>query len=186
RVDDELQTDAEVARREPRPRGRDLASRGDGREKPEGLVRAGRVDAEEGPDRTCESDEDARRGDPGGGQARDPRSAQQDQDRADERREQVEPGAAGHPRSSESLSTSSERFRRLSATTRPSPTQTSDAAMAITPSAKIWPAPLCQWRASAISARLPALSISSSEGSTTVGFRPMGCPSAQVPARPAA
>ena len=41
------------------------------------------------------------------------------------------------------VSTSSERLRRLSATTRPSPTQTSEAAIAITASAKIWPAPLC-------------------------------------------
>ena len=113
------------------------------------------MDAEEGPDRAAEGDEDARRRDPGGGDAREPRPAEQDQDRAAERREQAEPGAAGHPRSSDSVSTSSERFRRLSATTRPSPTQTSEAATAITASAKIWPAPLCQWRESAISARLP-------------------------------
>src|SRR4029453_17157925 len=131
-------------------------------------------------------DEHARRRDPGGNGAREPRPAEQDQDRADERREQAEPGAAGHPRSSDRVSTSSERFRRLSATTRPSPTQTSDAATAITVSAKIWPAPLCQWRESAISARLPAFSISSSESSTMSVLRRMSTPSAPIPNRTAA
>src|SRR5260370_40742807 len=113
------------------------------------------MNTEERPDRTREGDEDARRPDPGGGDARDPRPAEQDEDRAAERGEQAEPGAvghAGHPRSSESVSTSSERFRRLSATTRPSPTQTSEAATAMTASAKIWPAPLCQWRERALTA----------------------------------
>ena len=60
---------------------------------------------------------------------------------AGERRRQAEPGAGDHPRSSESRSTSSASRRRCSATTRPSPTHTSDAATAITASAKIWPAP---------------------------------------------
>src|ERR1051325_10859983 len=98
--------------------------------------------SEEGPDRAAEGDEAARGRDPAGCDAWQLVPAEQDQDRAAERREQAEPGAAGHPRSSESVSTSSERFRRLSATTRPSPTQTSEAATAITASAKIWPAPL--------------------------------------------
>src|SRR5262249_8618128 len=113
-----------------------------------------RMHAEERPHRTTKGDEDARRRDPGGRDARDPRPAEQDQDRADERREQAEPGTAGHPRSSESVSTSSERCRRLRAPTRPRPTHTSEAAIAITVSARIWPAPLCHWRESAISARL--------------------------------
>src|SRR5581483_9325762 len=46
-----------------------------------------------------------------------------------------------HPRRLVSLSTSSTRCRRAIATIRPSPTTTSDAATAITDSAKIWPAP---------------------------------------------
>src|SRR6266487_6123015 len=91
------------------------------------------------PDRAPEGDEAADGRDPGGGDAGDPRAEQRDQDRAAERREQAEPGAAGHPRSSESVSTSSESCRRWSATTRPSPTHTSEAATAMTASAKIWP-----------------------------------------------
>ena len=72
------------------------------------------------------------------------------------------------------------------ATTRPSPTHTSDAATAITASAKIWPAPLCQWRENAISARLPPFSMISSESSTISGLRRMSTPSAPIPNRKAA
>src|SRR5205085_11710098 len=143
----------------------------------------------EGPDRAAEGDEDAGCGGPGGDGTRQPRSAEQDQDGAGERREQADPTAvrhARHPRSSESVSTSSESRRRLSATTRPRPTQTSEAATAITASAKIWPAPLCQWRESAISARLPPFSISSSERSTTSVLRRIRTPSAPMPNRKAA
>src|SRR4029077_1941568 len=172
-----------------RPRGRELAwARVDERRVPGPSLRGVglRMYAEEGPDRAAEGNEDARRCEPRRGDARDPRPEQRDQDRAPQRREQAKPAAVGHgghPRSSDRVSTSSERFRRLSATTRPSPTQTSEAATAITASAKIWPAPLCQWRESAISARLPALSISSSESSTTSVLRRIRTPSAPIPNR---
>ena len=50
------------------------------------------------------------------------------------------------------------RRLRLSATTRPSPTHTSEAATAITASAKIWPSPFPHRRANAIRARFDPLS----------------------------
>src|SRR4029078_12887237 len=133
RVDEQLQADVEVARLEPRPRGGDLP-----------VVPRGAAHAEEGPDRAAEGDEHTGRRDPGGCGPGEPRPPQQDQDRADEPREQADPRSSGHPRSSERVSTSSERSRRFSATTRPSPTQTSEATTANTESAKTWPAPLCQ------------------------------------------
>jgi hypothetical protein len=100
---------------------------------------------EERPDRTAEGDEHARRGDPGGDDARNPRPVRAGSGSC---RRAAQAGRAtlrrSSPRSSESRSTSSESRRRLRATTRPRPTQTSEAAIAITASAKIWPAPLCQ------------------------------------------
>src|SRR5579862_6140601 len=144
------------------------------------------VIAEEGPDRAAEGDEDARRRDPRGRAAGEPHPTEEDEDRRDERRQKAEPGTAGHPRSSDSRSTSSASFLRLIATTRPKPTQTSDAATAITARPKICPAPFAKWRENAMSARFPPFSISSSERRTMSGLRRMSTPSAPIPNRNAA
>ena len=60
---------------------------------------------------------------------------------------------------------------------------TSDAATAITASAKIWPAPLCAWRENAISARLAPFNMISSVSSTISGLRRSSTPSAPIPNR---
>ena len=113
-----------------------------------------------------------------GREARSLRPAEEDHDRRAERREQAEPGAGchapspakpappllassveptpAHPRSSESCRRRAS-FRRLIATTRPSPTQTSDAATAITVRPKIWPAPFAKWREKRDEREVPAV-----------------------------
>src|SRR5438093_4672881 len=66
------------------------------------------------------------------------------------------------------------------ATIRPSPTTTSEAATAITASAKICPAPPPCSRAKPIRARLAPLSMISSESRTISGLRRRSTPSAPV------
>src|SRR5436309_2911006 len=83
-VDEKWQADADVAGGEARPGGRDLT-----------VVPRLSAHAEKGPDRAAEGDEHAGSRNPGGGVPRQPRSAEQDEDRADKRREQAEPGTAG-------------------------------------------------------------------------------------------
>ena len=70
RVDEQLQADAEMSRLEPRPGCRDLAARVVAGQRAQACRLLRRVHAEEGPDRAAEGDEDARRRDPGGGDAR--------------------------------------------------------------------------------------------------------------------
>ena len=92
-------------------------------------------------------------------------------------------GRARRRRSSAQLrerSTSRARLRRWMRDDEPRPTTTSDAATAITASAKIWPAPLPALRANAISARFAPFSISSSESSTISGLRRTSTPSAPI------
>src|SRR5581483_7022808 len=175
RIDEHGQADLEAAALQPRPCGREVAA-------PVAL----RAQAEERPDRAGERDEDARRRDPAGRDARDAVAGEQDEQRPGERREQAEPRAGDHPRSSESSSTSSVSRLRWIATTRPSPTHTSDAATAITVSAKICPAPFPACRANAMRARFPPFSMISSESSTMIGLRRTRTPSAPVPKRNAA
>src|SRR5205814_768837 len=93
---------------------------------------------------------------------------------------------AAHPRSPVSWSTSSSSRRRPIATISPRPTTTSDAATAMTASAKICPSPPPCWRAKAISARFAPLSMISSESSTISGLRRSSTPSAPVEKRKAA
>ena len=82
--------------------------------------------------------------------------------------------------SSESWSTSSGSRRRKIATMIPRPTTTSQAATTITTSAKIWPSPLPHMRENAISARLPAFSISSRQSRITSGLRRVSTPAAPM------
>src|SRR5437660_3748789 len=77
------------------------------------------------------------------------------------------------------------RFRFI-ATTRPRPTTTSDAATAITASAKICPSPRPWWRENAIRARFAPLSMISSESRTISGLRRSRTPSAPTEKRKAA
>src|SRR5205823_5735245 len=109
-----------------------------------------------------------------------------DRQRRAERREQADPGGGDHPRRVRSLSTSKSSLRRAIATISPSPTTTSEAATAITVSAKICPSPRPWKRENAISARFAPLSISSSESSTISGLRRISTPSAPVKKRNAA
>ena len=75
-------------------------------------------------------------------------------------------------------------IRRLYiATIRPRPITTSQAATTITISANTWPSPVPVMREKAISARLPAFSISSSESSTTSGLRRVSTPVAPMQKR---
>src|SRR5689334_12002809 len=99
------------------------------------------VQPEERPDRPGERDEDGERREPACGAARDASPGERDRERAGQGRREAEPRSWDHPRSSDNWSTSRARLRRWIATTRPRPTHTSEAATAITASAKIWPAP---------------------------------------------
>src|SRR5580765_7590038 len=175
RVDQQLEVDTEIAAREPGPGARVLA-----------VMAALGVQVEESPDGAAEGDEDTGGRKPGGSAACELRPAKEDENRRHERREETDPPPVGHPRNSESRSTSSGSFLRLIATTRPRPTQTSDAATAITARPKICPSPFAKWRENAMSARLPPLSISSRERRTMSGFRRMRTPSAPIPNRKAA
>src|SRR5205823_2799569 len=106
------------------------------------MVAVGRVLAEqssEGRERTAERDEARGRRDVAGDDTRQARAAERDQDRTDERREQADPGTRDHPLRLFSRSTSRGTLRRFNATTRPSPTTTSDAATAITAIANTCP-----------------------------------------------
>ncbi len=126
RVDEDLEPDLELTGREPGERPREL----------EALLRLVTEQRDEGGDRAREADEDRERPDPAGRAPADAPAGEHDQEEPGKRGEQAEPAAAGgHPRSSERRSTSSASRRRLSATMRPSPTHTSDAATAITASA---------------------------------------------------
>src|SRR5205085_5204234 len=127
-----------------------------------------------------ERDEGREGGEVAGAAARDPVPEERDQEGRAERREQADPGGDDHPRSVRSLSTSRSRFRREMATIRPRPTTTSEAATAMTASAKICPAPFPWWRAKAISARFAPFSMISSERSTISGLRRRSTPSAPV------
>ena len=66
------------------------------------------------------------------------------------------------------------------ATMSPSPTTASEAATTMTARAKICPSPLPDWRAKAISARLPAFSMISSASSTISGLRRTSTPKAPI------
>src|SRR5215210_7570693 len=102
---------------------------------------ASRPVGEEHDDRGTRGDRDGQGGEVAGGAPREPRAGDRDQQQAGERREQADPGGGGHqPRSRLSRSTSSSRPLRDMATMRPRPTTTSEAATAMTVSAKIWPA----------------------------------------------
>src|SRR5205085_8412122 len=105
---------------------------------------------------------------------------ERDRHRTGERRDQADPGGDRHPRRKESLSTSRSSRRRASATIRPRPTTTSDAATAITASAKIWPLASPWWREKAIRARLAPLSMISSERSTINRLRRSSTPAAPI------
>src|SRR5512133_1692139 len=85
-----------------------------------------------------------------------------------------------------SLSTSRSMRLRAIATIRPRPTTTSEAATAITASAKICPVSSPWWRANVISARFAPLSMISSESRTISGLRRSSTPSAPVENRKAA
>src|SRR5829696_1245149 len=85
-----------------------------------------------------------------------------------------------HPLSTRSRSTSRSRRRRAIATIRPSPTTTSDAATAITASAKTWPVWSPCMRANEIRARLAALSMISSESRTISGLRRRSTPAVPI------
>src|SRR5829696_10102265 len=91
-----------------------------------------------------------------------------------------------HPLSTRSRSTSRSRRRRAIATIRPSPTTTSDAATAITASAKTWPVWSPCMRANEIRARLAALSMISSESRTISGLRRRSTPAVPIEKRIAA
>src|SRR5262245_58011531 len=81
------------------------------------------------------------------------------------------------------MSTSRARLRRAMATIRPSPTQTSEAATAITASAKIWPS-ISPWsRENPTKARFAALSMISSERSTISGLRRRSTPATPIAKR---
>src|SRR5262249_52519432 len=99
---------------------------------------------------------------------------------------QIQAPAIIYPRNVFSRSTSSAIRLRLIATTRPSPTTTSDAATAMTATANTWPAPSPRWRAYPIRARFPPLSMISSESRTIRGLRRSRTPSAPVQKRNAA
>src|SRR5207248_5356021 len=118
--------------------------------------------------------------------ARDAGSQQRDQERRGERRDEADPGGDDHPRRMESLSTSRSRRLRAIATIRPSPTTTSEAATAITASAKIWPLDSPCRRENAIRARFAPKSMSSGESSTISGLRRRRTPRAPVANRNAA
>src|SRR5262249_38219311 len=85
-----------------------------------------------------------------------------------------------HPRSVESLSTSSSSLRRWTATISPSPTTTSEAATAITASAKICPSRSAWFRENVINARFAPLSMISIESRTISGLRRSMTPSAPI------
>src|SRR5262249_41146667 len=85
-----------------------------------------------------------------------------------------------YPRSVFSRSTSSAIRFLFSATTRPRPTTTSDAATAMTAIANTWPAPSPRCRAYPIRARLAPLSMISSESRTISGLRRRSTPRAPV------
>src|SRR5215204_3417953 len=91
-----------------------------------------------------------------------------------------------HPRSVDSLSTSSSSRRRCTATIRPRPTTTSEAATAITASANTCPSNSPWWRENVISARFAPLSMISSERRTISGLRRSITPSAPIANRNAA
>ena len=119
--------DLEVARCEPRVRGRDLLAVG----------RIGRPQPEERDERAAERDEGREDRDPRRRASRDPPAGERDRECTRERREQTDPGAGDHPRSALAWSTSRSIPRRAMATMRPRPIATSAAATAITASAKI-------------------------------------------------
>src|SRR5262249_51802876 len=133
--------------------------------------------------RAHEGDRRGRRRDPAGDARRNAHAAERDHERRRERREQADPGGRDHPRRVCSLSTSSGSRRRDIATISPRPTTTSDAATAITAIAKICPAPSPCWRENEIRARLPPLSMISSESSTISGERRSSTPSAPIAKR---
>ena len=102
RVDEDAQADVEVAGREPGPGSREMRS----------LLRLLAQDREE---RDRRSDERRRHGqgcEVAGCPARPAGAAEGDRDGGAERREEADPGGGDHPRSVDSLSTSSSSFRR--------------------------------------------------------------------------
>src|SRR5919197_1781427 len=129
-----------------------------------GVARFGRavLEAERRPDRAGERRQDHRRRDPARLATAPHAPAERDGDRSRQREREHEPAPGGrrHPRSSDNSSTSSGSRRRKIATMIPRPTTTSHAATTITTRAKIWPSALPHLRENAISARLPAFSIS--------------------------
>src|SRR5207248_9826278 len=133
-----------------------------------------------------ERDRDRGRRDVAGSAPRQARAPERDRDRGGERREEADPAGDDQPRSVLNRSTSRSSLRRAIATISPSPTTTSEAATAITVSAKICPSPRPWKRENAISARFAPLSISSSESSTISGLRRISTPSAPVKKRNAA
>src|SRR5512133_1915841 len=171
RVDQHREAGLVRAAGDPRPGGREeLALGGVAAEQ-----------ADERRQRAAEGDEARRRRQVAGGAARESRPPECDQARRSERREQADPGAPDHqPRRVLSRSTSSVTCLRFSATTRPRPTTTSDAATAITASAKICPPPSPRLRAKPIRARFAPLSMISSDSRTISGLRRSSTPSAPV------
>ena len=129
RVDEQRQPYLEVACGEPGPRGRDRLA----------LLRFAAQQADERRDRAAEGGEDGEGRDPAGRAPRDRTAEERDRQRSCQGREQAQPGAEDHPLSTRSRSTSRSRRLRAIATISPRPTTTSDAATAITASAKTCP-----------------------------------------------
>src|SRR5213076_1524591 len=127
-----------------------------------------------------EGDQDRGRREIPGAAARQPRAPDRDRQGGDQRREEADPGGDDQPRSVLSRSTSRSSLRRAIATIRPRPTTTSEAATAITASAKICPSPFPWYRENAIRARFDPLSMISRESRTISGLRRMSTPSAPV------
>src|SRR5205814_3783174 len=174
RIDEDLEARLVRAAGDPGPgRRQDLALRAVAPEQPD-----------ERRDRAPEGDETGGRREKARRPSRHTHAAERDQASGDERGQQADPGAVDHqPRSVLRRATSSVTRLRFSATTKPRPTTTSDAATAMTANAKIWPPPSPRLREKPIRARFPPLSMISSESRTISGLRRRSTPRAPVAKR---